>query len=182
MKKHYVLYAVLAALLSVLPSFAQVVVDYDHGASFSSYKTYTWAKVKGRDELWSDRIQSGIDSQLAAKGWKRVAEAGDATLVAFETTKDQPTMQTFYDNFGGGGFGGWGWRGFGGGGFGRFGTSTTTTENTVVGTLVVDVFDSKSHKLLWRGKESNDLSNNPSKNEKRLTENLAKMFRKFPPS
>jgi len=177
--KQFVSFTVVATLLSIVPAFAQVSVDYDHSTQFSQYKTYTWGKVKGRDGLWTDRIQSGIDAQLAAKGWKRVETGGDTTVIAFETTKDQPTMQTFYNGFGGGGFGRWGWGGFGGGGFG---TATTTTEDTKVGTLVVDVFDSKSHKLVWRGKESNDLSNNASHNEKHLTQNLAKMFRKFPPS
>jgi len=51
--------------------------------------------------------------------------------VAIEMTKDQRTLNTFYDNFGGG----WGWR-WGGG----VGESTTTTDTYRIGTLVVDLF------------------------------------------
>lgn len=180
MLKKYVSYIMVATVLSLVPAFAQMSIDFDHSVNFSQYKTYTWGQVKAVDGLWSDRIQRGIDTQLAAKGWKRVETGGDTTLIAFQTTRDQPTTQTFYDSFGGGGFGGWGWGGFGSGIGG--GSATTTTEETKVGTLVVDVFDTKSHKLVWRGKESNDLANNPTRNTKRLTQNLAKMFRKFPPS
>lgn len=74
---------------------------------------------------------------------------GDAAVSAFRSTKDQQTLETFYDGFGGG----WRWRGFGG-----TGLSTTTTEVTKVGNVVVDVFDAHTQKLLWRGTDSEDLS------------------------
>ena len=59
------------------------------------------------------------------------------------------------------------------------GMSTTTTEDTKIGTIVVDIFDTKSKQLLWRGKESNDLSNNPEKNAKNLPKEMADLFNAF---
>ena len=82
--------------------------------------------------------------------------------VALEMTKNQQTLDTFYDGFGGG----WGWRRFGGGGFGD---ATTTTENYKVGTLVVDLFDANTKKLLWRGSPSDTLSSNSTKTSGNLT-------------
>jgi hypothetical protein len=61
------------------------------------------------------------------------------------------------------------------------GEATTTTENTPVGTLTVDVFDSQSKQLLWRGKSSETLSGKSDKNEKKLEKDVADMFKKFPP-
>jgi hypothetical protein len=61
------------------------------------------------------------------------------------------------------------------------GMSTTTTEDTKVGTIVVDIFDSHSKQLLWRGKESSDLGNNNEKNAKSLTKDMADLFKRFPP-
>ncbi|MGA2850348.1 MAG: DUF4136 domain-containing protein [Terracidiphilus sp.] len=172
------LFALGSLAASTLTLFAaQITTDYDHQANFAQYKTYNWLKVQAGDQLWEDRIQRDIDSELAAKGWTKVDSGGSASVSAFESTKDQDTLETFYDGLGGGG---WGWRGFRGG-FGGTGLSTTTTEVTRVGTLVVDIFDSQDHKLLWRGKQSDALSSNPGKNEKKLASDLKRMFRNFPP-
>jgi hypothetical protein len=47
--------------------------------------------------------------------------------------------------------------------------------------LTVDVFDSQSKQLLWRGKSSETLSGKADKNEKKLEKDVADMFKKFPP-
>jgi hypothetical protein len=154
-------------------SFAQQVkTDYDHNANFSQYKTYSWQKVSTRDPLMVDRIKSAVNSALSAKGWTEVPSGGTAALVAMETTKNQQTLNTFYNGFGGG----WRWRGLGG-----FGDSTTTVDNYKVGTLVVDVFDAHTKDLIWRGSASDTLSNNSEKNIKDLDKGVNKMFKKFPP-
>ena len=152
---------------------AQVKTDYDHSTNFSSYKTYSWLKVQSGDSLWDDRIKQDVDSQLAAKGWTKVDSNGDASVSAFRSTQNQQTLNTFYDGFGGG----WRWRGFGGGD----GMATTTTEVTKVGNIVVDIFDSHTQKLVWRGTDSDDLSSNADKNIQKLAKDLNSMFKKFPP-
>ena len=48
--------------------------------------------------------------------------------------------------------------------------STTTSENVPVGTLVVDLFDTQSKKLIFRGTASDDLSDKADKNEKKMEE------------
>jgi hypothetical protein len=156
-------------------SFAQQVkTDYDRGANFSRYKTYSWEKVQTQDPLWVDRIKAALNAALAAKGWTPVGSGGDVAIVAMEMTKDRQTLDTFYDGLGGG----WGWRRFGGGGFGD---ATTTTENYKVGTLVVDLFDANTKKLIWRGSSSDTLSSNSGKNIKELDKGVQKMFDHFPP-
>jgi hypothetical protein len=50
-----------------------------------------------------------------------------------------------------------------------------------VGTLVVDLFDTKTKQLLWRGTSSDTLSNNSDKNIKNLDKGVEKMFKNFPP-
>jgi len=151
---------------------AQVNTDYDHSANFASYKTYSWLKVQAGDSLWDDRLQQDVDAQLAAKGWVKVASGGNAMVSAFRSTQEQKTLDTFYNGFGGG----WRWRGFGG-----TGLSTTTTEITKVGNVVVDIFDAQTQKLLWRGKDSDDLSSNADKNVEKLRKDINNMFKRFPP-
>jgi len=162
-------------LLSATGSFAQQVkTDYDRSANFSQYKTYSWEKVQTQDALWVDRIKAAVNAALAAKGWTPVESGDDVAIVAVEMTRNQQTLDTFYDGLGGG----WGWRRFGGGGFGD---ATTTTETYKVGTLVVDLFDANTKKLIWRGSSSDTLSSNSDKNIKELDKGVQKMFDHFPP-
>jgi Domain of unknown function (DUF4136) len=152
----------------------QVKTDYDRGANFAQYKTYSWEHVKTKDPLDVDRIKSAVNAALASKGWTQVDSGGDVSIVAIEMTRNQQTLNTFYDGLGGG----WGWRRFGGGGFGE---ATTTTETYKVGTVVVDLFDTKTKQLIWRGASSDTLSNNSDKNIKNLDKGVEKMFKNFPP-
>jgi Domain of unknown function (DUF4136) len=154
-------------------SFAQQVkTDYDHNANFGQYKTYSWEKVQTKDPLLVDRIKSAVNSALAGKGWTEVPSGGDVEVFAIETTQNQQTLDTFYNGFGGGRR--WG-------GFGGFGDATTTVETYKVGTLVVDLFDAKTEKLIWRSSSSDTLSDKADKNTKNLGKGVEKMFKNFPP-
>jgi Domain of unknown function (DUF4136) len=160
----------LAALLLVASvAWAEIKTDYDHKANFAGYKTYSWGKVQTSDSLWDQRVKDDVNSQLAAKGLSEVPSGGDVVVNAMGTTRNQPTLNTFYD-----GFGGWRW--------GGFGESTTTVENYQVGTLVVDMFDGNTKGLIWRGVASGTLSDKTEKNIKNLDKDVQKMFQHFPPS
>ena len=170
-------YSMAITILSATISLAeQVKTDYDRNADFSRYKTYSWETVHTRNPLWVDRIKAAVNSALAAKGWTEVQSGGDVSIMAMEMTKDHRTLNTYYDDFGCG----WGWRW--GGGFGDgFGTSTTTEETYRVGTLVVDLFDTNTKKLIWRGSASDTLSDKSDKNIKNVDKGVQKMFDHFPP-
>jgi hypothetical protein len=64
---------------------------------------------------------------------------------------------------------------------GGIGDATTTTETYKVGTLVVDLFNTNTKKLVWRGSASDTLSNKSEKNIDNLDKGVEKMFEKFPP-
>ena len=163
-------FAIVALLASA--SLAQhVKTDFDHNANFSQYKTYSWEAVKTHNELNIDRIKNAVNADLTAKGWTQLSSGGSLSLVAMEATKDQQTLNTVYNGMGGG----WRWRGgFGGG-------STTYVDNYKVGTLVLDMFDSQTKKLVWRSSSSDTLSDKADKNIKNLTKGVDKMLKDFPP-
>jgi len=175
MKIQQVVFVLIGMILFTgTASAQQVKTDYDRGANFAQYKTYSWQHVKTKDPLDVDRIKNAVNAALAAKGWTQANSGGDVSIVAMEITRNQQTLNTFYDDFGGG----WGWRRFGGGGFGE---ATTTTDTYTVGTVVVDLFDTKTKQLIWRGTSSDTLSNNADKNIKNLDKGVDKMFKHFPP-
>jgi hypothetical protein len=168
-----IFFSIATFVVLTAASFAQQVkTDYDHNANFGQYKTYSWEKVQTQDPLLVDRIKDAVNRALAANGWTQVESGGDVCVMAVEITRNQQTLNTFYDGFGGG----WRWRGFGG-----FGDATTTTETYQVGTLVVDLFDAKAKNLIWRGASSDTLSNNADKNTRNLDKGVEKMFAHFPP-
>ena len=150
----------------------QVKTDYDRNADFSRYKTYSWGNVHTQDPLWVDRIKGAVNSALAARGWTQVESGGEISIMAMEMTNEHRTLSTYYDNFGGG----WGWR-WGGG----FGTATTTEETYTVGTLVIDLFDTNTKMLAWRGSASDTLSAKSDRNIRKLDKSVQKMFDHFPP-
>jgi hypothetical protein len=163
----------LFTLAMIGAAFAQhVKTDFDHHATFTQYKTYSWQEIKPANSLWDARIKSAVDTQLAAKGWTQVESGGDVAIVAIKTTKTQRNLQTFYDGFGGG----WRWRGFG-----SVGEATTTEQDYKEGTLVVDIYDAKTQQLIWRGSAEDTLSDKEAKNEKNLDKGVAKMFKGLPP-
>ena len=169
MKKHSKPILILTLLGALIAFAKEVVTDYDHSADFSRYRTYSWIHVKAPG-LWQDRITQAVDAQLVAKGWMKVDTGGDAGVTAFGSSRQQPTLTTFYDSFGGG----WAWRGLGG-------IATTTVQDTPIGTLVVDIFDQHNMKLIWRGVAEDALSGKPDKDEKKLSKIVADMFKHFPP-
>lgn len=168
MKKRMIVAIFYGFLLSFLGMARgqSVNTDYDHGANFSNYHTYTWQEVKTTSSLWSDRIKNAVNQQLQAKGWQEVPSGGDVVLFAMSEVRNQTQEQTFYSG------GGWYW---------GPGIATTSVYNTRVGSLVISMFDAKTKKLIWRGASSGDLSKNPDKNIGKLNKVVAKMFSKFPP-
>src|SRR5262249_34068876 len=150
-----------------------VQTDWDKSKNFGEYHTYYWAKIDSPNPLMNQRLQDAVDAQLEKKGWSKQQAGGQVALVALGMSKTKHDLNTFYSGSGWG-YGGW----YGGGGMG---TSTTSVQEYKEGTLVLDMYDSNSRQLLWRGTATDTLSDKPEKNEKKLNKAVAKMFDKFPP-
>ena len=171
--------AVAAALSFVgAGAFAQdVKVDYDKAADFTKYKTFAIKLgTSWNNPLSEKRVVTEIQQGLTEKGWTATTDdaKADAVVVLHGATEKQKSLNTFYS----GGYGGYGWRGGWGGGMS---SSTTTVDEYTVGTLVVDIFDAKSKQLVYRGTASDEISNKPEKNAKKLAKASDKLFKDFPP-
>jgi uncharacterized protein DUF4136 len=167
-----VLCFVIVSVLAAAATAQKVTVDWDKATNFSGFRTYAWGNnTPIRNQLMEQRIISGIESQLAAKGLQKVDASSNPDLVVrYHASTD---VQTQFNTIDTGGWGpGWGWGG---------GMSTTTEDRILVGQLVVDIGDVKNKKFIWRGRASETLSDNPQKVEKNLDKALNKMFEKYPP-
>jgi hypothetical protein len=152
-----------------------VTTDHDPNANFSQYKTFMWINRPHvpADPLMEQRIIDSVSAALTAKGWRQVSEGADVGVSAHAATKEEHTLETFYDGFGGG----WGWHRWGGG----LGEAITTPQTYTVGTLVIDLFDTHTKQLIWRGAATATLSNKPDKDTKKLDKAVDKLFKDFPP-
>ncbi|GMR23548.1 MAG: DUF4136 domain-containing protein [Acidobacteriota bacterium] len=160
--------------------------DWDRQADFSKYKTYAWydsdTNIKDTDPLAHERFISAIDSQLAAKGFQKVGSNPDVFVTYNSEESEQMSLDTTYMG-GGWGYGpGWGWGGgYGGGMGGGMGGSTTTVRKYSVGTVVLDLWDAKQKRLVWRGTASDTMSDNPQKNATKINAAAEKLFKDYPP-
>jgi hypothetical protein len=165
--------AVLVFMLMVLglatTSFTQTVkTDYDRNADFSQYKTYSWKKVETINPLWVDRIKNAVNIELGGKGWTQVATGGDVSIAAVEITREHSAVLTYYGGLEN-------WRDSEGSGY------DYVVKREQVGTLVVNLFDNGTKKLVWRGSSANTLSDKSKKNIKNFEKGVQELFEHFPP-
>jgi hypothetical protein len=171
--------AAAALCLAGGTAFAQdVKTDYDHAANFAAIKTFQAKIATGwNNQISEKRVLDEITQGLTEKGWKSVDANPDAIVLIHGATEKEKSLNTFYS--GTGMYGGYGYRGWGG--MGGMGTATTTTTEYLVGTLVVDIFDAKAKSLMYRGTATDELSDKPEKNKKKLAKASDKLFKDFPP-
>ncbi len=171
--------ALFLALSAAPASRAQnVSTDYDHNAQFEGYHTFSFAKIQTDDPLYEQRLRDDITGDLQKHGMQMVPDGGDLAITAIGGVHDQQQYNSFYTGLGPG-FGYRGWGGWGGGWGG--GETQTTVQQVPVGTLMVDLYDTHTHNLVFRGKSTADLHKHEEKNVALLQKTVNKMFDKFPP-
>ena len=181
MQKRRVIGGVAALLLVPALALAQKTsYDFSKTANFASFKTYaTKDGTKVGQPLFDDRIAAAIDAAMAAKGFTKATSNPDVFVVyhiAFDKEKDISTFSSGY----GGGYGpyGYGW----GGGWGG-GTTSTQVRDILIGTLVIDMADTKKNQMVWRGMgvKEVDTTAKPEKRDKSITNAVNKIFKNYPP-
>jgi len=161
--------AAVALVMTTAVIYAQkVTVDSDPAAPFATYRTYAWVQgTPAPNPLNEDRLHASVDARLAARGLGMNTTAPDVFVTTHVTTRER--QELIVSGFG---YGPW-W----GGGYG-----TASVDTSVEGTLVLDLYDAKTKKMVWRGVATATASDKPTKNAKKMNSALDKMFEKFPVS
>ena len=187
MKQLFILWMFAVLVISGCSSVT-VHSDYDKAADFSQYKTYHflgWAEESNKilNRFDQERIQNAFANEFSNRNLTFVESNGDMAVSLFIVV-DKKTSVTAYTNSmnaGGWGYGaGWGWYG-GYGGVGM-GTSTTTySENDYLeGTLIVDVYDTKTKKMIWKSVGQKTRDDNPKNADRNVAYVAEKMMKPFP--
>jgi len=162
----------------------QVSQDFEQGFDFSGLKTFAWDAnednqwgLAGSNELVDRRIRSAIETTLTSRQFSPV-DAGKADfMVLYNVEVDQRISSS---NVSGGVSMGRSTRGR----HGSIGISTGSQIRTYEqGTLLIDVIDVASDKLVWRGTSSQALQDlsDPQRLTDHINATVAAILEQFPP-
>ena len=187
MKQLFILWMIAILVISGCSSVT-VHSDYDKAADFGKYKTLKflgWAEESNKilNRFDQERIENAFRQEFMKRGFTDVESGGDIAVSLFLVVdkKTSVTAYTNHMNAGGWGYGaGWGWYG----GYGGVGMGTSTTsysENDYLeGTLVIDVYDTKTKKLVWQSVGQKTIDDNPKNADRNVAYVAEKMMKPFP--
>ncbi|WP_163335721.1 DUF4136 domain-containing protein [Desulfopila sp. IMCC35008] len=162
----------------------RVSQDYRPGSDFASFKSFSWQQVevphsedaRETNPLLHERFHAAIDRELVSRGIVP-GQPGDL-LVSYgytiQTRFEQVPLDTHV--------------GFGYGRYSRYGVvgfdSGTSFEQYDVGTLVIDLTESGTGRLLWRGTGVERLPDypTPEKNIALVNKLVGAILGQFPPT
>ncbi|MEH6552337.1 MAG: DUF4136 domain-containing protein [Pseudomonadales bacterium] len=181
------------ALFLAACSSVNINEDYDENIDFNKLKTFTWHSKDNADpaivnylggDIFVQRLAQTVRESLTAKGFTFVESGADFLVnydVMTEARQDIRTYNTYggYAPGWGYGGGGYGYGGYGGG----MGSSQTSVTNYTQGTLVLDVINPTTNKLMWRGAADGRLpkKSDASKRDEDMKEVVDSIFENFPP-
>ncbi|WPU96581.1 DUF4136 domain-containing protein [Mucilaginibacter sabulilitoris] len=176
--------AIYTGLVVMLVSALSACSSYNYYTAarnktdLSSYRTFAWLPPETsnraggvvKKEIADERVKETAISALQKKGL-RLQENNPDLLVSYSTVTGRGMKTEFYPAYYGGfGWGGWGWGwgyrpfwggyyggwgypygGFGGGGYARVPYKE--------GTIIIDIIDRNTRKLVWRGFGVGELHN-----------------------
>lgn len=173
---------------------AQVSTDYDRSVDFGQYKTYAFTKpeVNVKNPVYSspllmERIQGNLARELGERGLTQQTTKPDLLVKVHTYTEDKtrnvvngPAYGPFFPYR-------WGffpyrfgyWPMWGGGFYGGWNNQASRQENYTQGTLLVDMLDARTKKLLWRG-AIQGVVDNPNRLDRQVARGVRKIMKDYP--
>ncbi|HEY8671583.1 MAG TPA: DUF4136 domain-containing protein [Terriglobales bacterium] len=160
----------LTVLLTTNISLAQKInVEFDQSADFSKYKTFAIrnGQLNSRNpalnsELVKKQIEADIVRDLTARGLTEQPSGKPDLNVVYHFGSARKTELETYPA---------GWRGWG---------TRVVRVPYSEGTLVIDLRDTQTHSMVWRGIASEEKSD-PAKIQGKLDSMVKKALEKYPP-
>ena len=178
--------ALLAVGLSLAAcSGLKVGHDYDPSADYSGYRSFDFfpggKELSGNPHLDTPfveaRIRESIVSTLTSRGYQKVEDRTPDFYVNYHLSVQQKLSSSNVNvHYGVGSYGSWGGVGIG--------TSTAPrVRQYEEGTLVIDLIDGASRKMVWRGTGSGALDRDPTPEEttRGVSNAVTKILDQFPP-
>jgi Domain of unknown function (DUF4136) len=165
------------ALFSGVGQAQKTSAGYDQNANFSNYKTFVFDKGVARNPFVKAIIVAAVERELTSRGLTKVAADADLLVVylAASGVDLQVASVPFYTIVNPAYSG-------------MVGGSTSTMWDVTTGTLVIDLFDQKAERTVFRGTAKDVLQRAPSADpaadaqlvSKQINKGVAKIFKKYP--
>jgi hypothetical protein len=154
--------------------------QHEDDVDFSKYHTWDWIADSSTpptdprldDPVVKARIRGAIETQLLEQGFQKNSGSADFIVhyhAALQDNLSQTTVDDAYDNA-------------------TYAEHTRNwdfqyTHEWLEGTLLIDILDSSTNELVWRGSAQAELSLTATDEErdKRVKEAVKKMLKNFPP-
>lgn len=183
-KAFFIFTALIIAVFVSGCASIKVTYDVDKSVDFSKFKTfeyYGWAGESGKiiNDMDRKRVEDAFANEFAKRGLTYVKSGGDLVVTLFFVVENKTSVS--YDTQHLGGYYG-GYYGYGPGwGWGPTHSTTSVHEyNYKVGTLVADVFDKKTEKLIWEGIGEGTIDENPQTRDTKIPKAVAQIMDKYP--
>lgn len=176
MRKMTFLFTALAALALAGCATMMVSSHIERNVNFAGFVTYDWGPPDNlpvgdprldNNPFFNDYLQGAIEKKLAAKGYERAAGMPADLLVHYHASVNQRLDVYTVDN--------------------RYGYCYGNCEPQVSdyeqGTLVIDVVDARTKKVVWRGwaqDTMNGVIDNQERLEEQVEESVTKMMMLLP--
>ncbi len=175
-----------AFLLALLPGCSlpfltpKVTTEYDRAAPLAR-RTYSWGGMHMEVPSYEPTVRAAMDRDLAKRGWLLAPSGGSLTLFAMGGIRSEAELESGYAKQNPAWSPRWSAQGWGSGWKPFYGEATVAALGSAESHLVVDIFDTSTHQLLFRGIAPDHLSRSEKQNTKNLQKALKLMFKKFPP-
>jgi hypothetical protein len=170
----------LCACTAACASPVRVTSDYDPDLDFEALSSYRWLPTpeiadwdpRLDNSLLQDRVHRAVDATLEKRDMtRRESDPVDFYLIYYAILEQKLDIHTSS------GFSGPGW------GWGAGTAAHTSVANYDEGTLILDIMNSKTKKIMWRGTASAELfqESTPEKRSEAIREAVERMLEQFPP-
>jgi hypothetical protein len=170
---------ILFLFFLALPALGQkVYVDYDGATAFSQYRTFQFYETREDLRDYSLSSHKKVVRQLrdyAEEGGLREVDTDPDVYVAYYTA-DRGDLRlvlsdleyTYGSDFSLGSY----WEG-------GVGNRTSSSFTFKQGTLVIDVWDAREKRLVWRGMATSAVAKDPDKNDKKIAKAIKKITKNW---
>ncbi len=184
-------FSLLAGLIVLYScSSLNVSVDYDPAVSFANLKTFNWAPgtpIKSGDfksdsnSFLHRRIKTGIGGWFNSHGYEKINKAFPDFLVTYSALVEKKIQIMSIEDYDDG-YGYCDDYGCYQSGFSGYEREYEYEYDYL--TITIDIVNSKTKKLMWRGKVGYEVSGSerPDTKTARIAKAIDRVLRKFPPS
>jgi uncharacterized protein DUF4136 len=173
------LVAVMIGFISCGPSL-QVTSDYDKSVDFQQYKTFALYKAEklsnaSISQLNQERIFNSIRNEMQKKGFTETGINPDLLLNPVAIIKDKVSVSPGTDYYGYGGV----YRPYGPGY--SFSATSYNIQHYKDGSLIIDLIDAASKKLVWQGIGNSEIDKPIKDPETQIPKAVQMIMADFPP-